>query len=82
VIATADITNADPLSASTPLLVDIPKTLRLLGNMAQRSYQRMRSSGKFAPKAIKIGGRIYHRLDELKAWVTASCPPASRWKWQ
>ncbi len=67
---------------SEPLLIDIPETLRLLGNMAQRSYQRMRSSGKFAPKAIKIGGRIYHRPDELKAWVNAGCPGAGRWKWE
>ena len=67
---------------SAQLLVDIPETLRLLGNMAQRSYQRMRSSGKFAPKAIKIGGRIYHRPDELKAWVNAGCPGIGRWKWE
>lgn len=66
---------------SDPFLIDIPETLRLLGNMAQRSYQRMRSSGKFGPKSIKLRGRVYHRLDEVRAWCGAGCPPAARWNY-
>jgi len=68
-------------AVTAPFLVDIPETLRLLGNMAQRSYQRMRSNGKFGPKAIKVGGRVYHRPDELKAWCIAGCPSKAKWKW-
>lgn len=67
---------------TVPLLIDIPETLRLLGNMPQRTYQRMRSAGKLAPKAIKMGGRVYHRLAEVNDWVIAGCPPTARWKWQ
>ncbi|MCD8139846.1 MAG: helix-turn-helix domain-containing protein [Planctomycetaceae bacterium] len=75
------MTTATDPNLPEPFLVDIPETLRLLGNMARRSYQRMISSGKFGPKPIKVGGRVYHRPDELKAWCIAGRPPAARWKW-
>lgn len=76
------LSTAATTANAEPFLVDIGETLRLLGNMAQRSYQRMRSSGKFGPTAIKIGGRIYHRPDELKAWCMAGCPPKAKWQWR
>lgn len=64
------------------LLIDTDETCRLLGGMPRRSYQRMRSNGRFGPKAVKIGRRTYHRLDELRDWTKAGCPPAAKWEWR
>ena len=31
------------------------------------------------PKPVRLGRRVVWRVEELKAWVDAGCPPLHKW---
>lgn len=78
---TAEASNTTHTIAAEPLLIDTKEILKLLGGLSRAGYHKARSSGRFAPMAIKIGKKVLHRYQEVKDWVNAGCPPASKWEW-
>ena len=61
-----------------PLLVSIDEAARLLG-IGKTTFYQLCSSGRIGPMAIKFGKRSLFRLDELREWVAADCPPRVKW---
>ena len=68
-------------STLPPLLIDTETTLRLMGGLSRAGYHKARNTGRFAPKAIKIGKKVLHRYKEVEDWINAGCPPVTRWVW-
>ncbi len=68
-------------TAELPLLIGTDETLRLLGGLSRAGYHKARSTGRFAPLAIKIGKKVMHRRGEVVDWANAGCPPATKWNW-
>ena len=62
-----------------PLLVSHNEAARLLG-IGRTTFYQLCSSGRIGPMAIKFGRRSLFRLDELREWVTADCPPRVKWQ--
>lgn len=61
-----------------PLLVSHNEAARLLG-IDRTTFYQLCSSGRIGPMAIKFGRRSLFRLDELREWVAADCPPRVKW---
>ena len=61
-----------------PLLVPAPEAARLCG-ISEASWYRLRSSGK-VPSALRLGGRVMWRVEELRRWCTAGCPDLRTWQ--
>ena len=62
-----------------PLLVSPDEAARLLG-IGKTTFYQFCSSGRIGPMAIKFGRRSLFRLDELREWVAADCPPRVKWQ--
>ena len=52
---------------------------QLLG--VHRATLRRLVAQELAPPPCRLGGSIVWRVDELRAWVAAGCPPMRRWTW-
>jgi len=42
--------------------------------VSTRTLWRLKSSGKL-PEAVRVGGSVRWRSDELQQWIDASCQP-------
>jgi predicted DNA-binding transcriptional regulator AlpA len=58
-------------------LLDVRKAAALCG-MSRTSWYRAESSGK-VPRAVRIGGSVRWRRDELLRWIDAGCPARAKW---
>jgi predicted DNA-binding transcriptional regulator AlpA len=56
-----------------PLLVSASTVARML-NISTRSLWRLRSAGVLPPP-VRLGGTVRWRIDEIKNWIAAGCPP-------
>lgn len=65
------------MESGLELLLSADRTARLL-DVARSTLYQWDQEGRI-PRPVKIGGRIYWRGDELRAWVTAGCPVRARW---
>jgi excisionase family DNA binding protein len=55
-------------------------TAEQLAGMMQvstRTLWRLLSAGKLI-KPIRLGGNVRWRLDEVKTWISAGCPPLEK----
>jgi predicted DNA-binding transcriptional regulator AlpA len=68
----------DPQPAQEPLLVDVAGVAKLLG-VAQGSIFAWRSAGKFGPAPVRMGRCVRFRVEEIRRWVDAGCPPRVKW---
>lgn len=75
------VATAPQVDPFVPLLVSTEETLKLLGGYSRAGYHKLRNSGRFGPMAIKLGKKVFFRHQELKDWINAGCPPASKWEW-
>jgi len=66
--------------AAEPLLLTAPDLARLL-QVAVSSVYRMLASGRLV-RPVRLGGCVRWRAEEVRAWIEAGCPSASRWKWR
>ena len=60
-----------------PIVVRGKELARLLG-ISLVSVRRMDSAG-LLPKAIRLGGCVGWRVDEIKDWLQAGSPDRVRW---
>jgi len=61
------------LAEIEPLLIDA-KTAAALCGVSERSWYTLIAAG-IAPPSIKLSGRRLWRMDILRRWVQANCPP-------
>jgi predicted DNA-binding transcriptional regulator AlpA len=61
-----------------PILVDARKAAFMLG-ISRAGFLRLRASGR-TPQPLKLGTRALWRVDEIREWVAAGCPPLHRWE--
>ena len=61
-----------------PLLVSPDEAAGLL-EIGKTTFYQLCSSGRIGPMAIKFGRRSLFRLDKLREWVSADCPPLVKW---
>lgn len=60
------------------LALPAPDTAKLLG-ISERHLWSLSASGRL-PAPIRLGRSVRWRLDELRAWLDAGCPPRDRWE--
>ena len=60
-----------------PIVVRGKELCRLLG-ISLVSVRRMDSAG-LLPKAIRLGGCVGWRVDEIKDWIAAGSPSRAKW---
>jgi len=63
--------------AGLPLLLTAREAAAVCGR-ALRTWRSWDASGRI-PGPIRIGRSTFWRLDELRAWVDAGCPPRDVW---
>ena len=61
-----------------PFAVDAIGAARLCG-VSRAMWWKLDSSGR-CPAAIRLGRRCLWKVDELREWLAAGCPPRDRWK--
>jgi len=54
-----------------PLLITAAELARLL-RVSTRTLWRLRSAGEL-PEAVRLGGAVRWRLDEIKKWIAGGC---------
>ena len=70
---------AETAPVPDPVLVDTKQAAAALG-ISPRQVERLRASGRFGPRPIRLGRRcLRFELAEIRAWVRADAPPAEIW---
>ena len=62
-----------------PLLVSASNAAAMVGVSRSLFYQ-MLNSGRLPVRGIRFGRKRLYRVQELKNWVDAGCPPRSHWE--
>jgi hypothetical protein len=52
--------------------VDTDQAAAICG-VSPASWFRLKAAGK-TPAPVKLGGRVLHRVEDLKLWVALGCP--------
>ena len=65
-------------NALEPLLVPAAVAAEMVG-VSRAAWWGYHASGR-CPSPVKLGGRTLWRVEELKAWVAADCPPRVKWQ--
>src|SRR5581483_9928519 len=60
-------------AAIEPVLVDQAKARMICGGLSSATWQRLKAADKL-PGHVRIGGRVFYRLDDLKLWTRLGCP--------
>jgi hypothetical protein len=60
-------------------LVDFAGLSRLLGRSVASLY-RDRAAGRLGVEPIRLGAAVRFRVEEVRAWVAAGCPPREQWR--
>jgi len=60
------------------LLVNANGAAGMLGIGRSLLYQ-MASDGRLGPMPIAFGRKTLYRVEELRAWTAANCPPRNLW---
>ncbi len=66
----------DPKPES-PRLVSANWLAKYLG-ISRASLFRLRSAGRM-PKPVRVGGIVRWRVEDVRTWVDAGCPPIDEW---
>ena len=59
------------------LSVEAGEAARLCG-VGRSTWYSLRKAGR-VPKPVRLGRRVLWRVEELREWMAAGCPPLSRW---
>ena len=57
--------------------VEAVQAARLCG-VSRATWYSLRKAGRI-PRPVRLGRRVLWRIDELREWMAAGCPPCSRW---
>jgi predicted DNA-binding transcriptional regulator AlpA len=76
--ASPDVGRPKPTAAAIePLQIGARDAARLAG-VSEPTWWRLHSAGK-VPLPNRLGGRTLWRVEELKSWISAGCPPRAAW---
>lgn len=64
--------------ADSPLVADARRLAQLL-SCGIRTIRSWDSGGKL-PRPLRIGGRVYWNVEEIRAWLQANAPPRDQWE--
>ena len=64
--------------ALKPFSVEASWAARLCG-VSRATWYSLRKAGRI-PKPVRLGRRVLWRVEELREWMAAGCPPLSRWE--
>lgn len=67
-----------PTLVTSPILVPAKAAAALCGRSVA-SWWRDLAAGR-VPAPLKLGGRTLWRVEELREWVEADCPPRAEWE--
>lgn len=70
------MTTNNTLQAET--LIDVPTLAKKL-NVHEITIRKWQVNGKI-PAPVRIGRAVKWRLQEIEAWIKASCPPRAKWE--
>jgi len=70
-------TDAEPVDTE---LISAETLARWL-DLSVRTLWRLRSAGQLPP-AIRLGGSVRWRVEEIRAWIAAGCPEEAAWEVQ
>lgn len=62
-----------------PALVSAKDAAKLCG-VGDRMWRTMNRDGRI-PEPVRLGRRVLWRVEELRDWARAGCPPRRRWEW-
>ena len=65
------------MEATEVILISAEEAATLLG-IGRRTFYRLHSSGR-VPLPVRLGGTVRWRLEELRRWTQAGCPPRRKW---
>jgi predicted DNA-binding transcriptional regulator AlpA len=54
-------------------------TVGIICGSSRAHIHRMRASGAFGPRAIKLGRKLLFDKNEVLAWISAGCPDVRMW---
>jgi predicted DNA-binding transcriptional regulator AlpA len=64
-----------------PALLSKEQVGRVLGGVSVATVERLDTSGRLGPQAIRLGKLVRWRAAEMAAWCDAGCPPRHEWNW-
>jgi hypothetical protein len=56
-----------------PVLVDQARARMICGGVSSATWQRLKSADKI-PAHVRVGGRVFFRVDDLRLWIKLGCP--------
>jgi predicted DNA-binding transcriptional regulator AlpA len=62
----------------SPLGLEAARAARFCG-VSRATWYSLRKAGRL-PKPVRLGRRVLWRVEELREWMAAGCPPLSRWE--
>ena len=62
----------------TAFVVEARIAAQLCG-VSRSTWFALKAAGRI-PRPVRIGRRTLWRVDEIKAWLDAGCPPLHRWE--
>ena len=57
--------------------IEAAQAARLCG-ISRATWYSLRKAGR-VPRPVRLGRRVLWRVEELREWMAAGCPPLSRW---
>lgn len=79
-IAHLDQTDRPPISETASGLamgVEAAQAARLCG-VSRAMWYSLRKAGRL-PRPVRLGRRVLWRVEELREWMAAGCPPLACW---
>jgi predicted DNA-binding transcriptional regulator AlpA len=68
-----------PTDEPAPLLIDDRAAAALCG-IARSTLHVLRQSGRWGPRAIRLGRALRFSRVEVEAWISAGAPAANEWE--
>jgi predicted DNA-binding transcriptional regulator AlpA len=70
---------SEPTTTTEPLAVSATGAARLLAISRTHLFD-LAKTGRFGPEPVRLGRSVRYRVDEVRSWLAAGCPPRSKWQ--
>src|SRR5438874_2493248 len=60
-------------AAVETLMVSEDEAREICGKMSRASWHRYKAAA-MTPAPVRVGGRVFYRVEDLKLWVAQGCP--------
>jgi predicted DNA-binding transcriptional regulator AlpA len=66
-------------TANSRLLANVDDAREMLGGISRTTFYSLISSGR-TPRPVRVGGRQFFNVTELRDWIDAGCPAREAWE--